>query len=270
MSFGAIQHEFSKRCVKMILEGKEASAKTDLREFVQCVRSKQPLIEQFYVYENIRNRTDKDKAMAVMFIKNTLRQLRGLSRGDILTANSLLRHRFNVAERVNKLDAAIHRLIESAVSDYEHDTAAVTDAFKVVLEHVIRDKKQKRPITEMLRKRNQFGDAKLEFFTPQQVVRIAVKKFNNEFGPLFTESERKLFSDLTKSSSTASIEKLHAQEYSLMCEDVNAFLSKNKVDDDIVRNINLAKKKLSSDKSLDSLLNIVELRTQIATLGGSK
>ena len=267
MSFGALQRAFAKRCVRLMVEGKEAEAKIDLREFIDYLKTKQPLIEQFYVYESLTNHTENDKDLAIMFIKETLQQLNTLSRGDILTFNTLLKHKFNLKEDITPVDEAINLLIEATVSPFNYEPSRTATAFKVLLNHVMSEKTNQQPIKELLTKQNQFGDANLDFFTPRQVVRIAIKKFNTEFGPLFTETERVLFKRLHSCSSEESLVELYESEYTGMLNDVNKFKAGTTLDEDIVRNIDLAIVKLKGQCSVDNLLNIVELRTHIADLG---
>lgn len=269
MSFGAMHRTFSERCVRLMLEGKEDQAKTDLREFVEYLRSKQPLLSQFYVYENLRSHHEPDRGLAVDFIKDTLRLVEDLSRGDMYTYNNLMKATFNIRENPTPLEEAISVLIESKVSDFMYDTARVNRAMRTVLEHVMTEKEPQRSIEELTRKHNQFS-GELEFFTPQDVVRIGVKKFNKEFGPLFTESERTLFNKIRLAGdSQETLAELYDEEYTAMLAEADRFTA-GKIDDDIKRNINLAKEKLRDKPSVDNLVNIFELRTQMQALRGQR
>lgn len=264
MSFGALQRSFTKRCVRYIIEGKEARAKSDLCEFISYIRSKKPLLDQFYVYENIRNHTEPDRDLAIMFVKETLELVDELSRGDVLTMNNLLRYKFNIQAEHDKLDEAISVLIESRVSEVKYNTSIVASAFKVVLGHVMSEKPTMQPLDELTRKHNQFS-GELEFFTPQDVVRIGVHQFNKEFGPLFTEAERKLFDKLRHADDEQSLGRLYEEEYNAMLTEADKFTA-TKIDDDLRRNIELAKKKLHGQPSIDNLVNIFELKTQMQSL----
>jgi len=265
MSFGSLQRAFSANCVKLMIEGNEAQAKEDLREYIDYLRSKEPLLRQFHVYENILRHEEPDRELAIMFIRESLAQLEDLTRGDILTHNTLLRHRFNLQAEATELDKALDLLVEAKVSDFNYDTSRTSKAFKVVLEHVMAPKPEQQPLQEMLTKRNQFGDANLEFFTPQDVVRIGVKKFNKEFGPLFTEAERTMFRKLQEAEANNTLTELYESEYADMEKRVDAFVNED-LDEDLIRNIVLAKKKLKDQVSVDNLLNIFELKTQIEEL----
>lgn len=266
MSFGALQRAFSKRCVRLMIEGKESVAKTDLEEFIYYIKSKKPLLQQFCIYEALHNHFEDDKDLAIQFIKETLKQL-DVSRGDVLTFNTLLKNKFNLTEDSSELDSAISLLIESTVSTFNYDVSKTASAFKKVLSHVMTDRETPQPIEELTKKYNQFGDAGLEFYTPQRVVRLAVKKFNNEFGPLFSEAERSLFKRLQSANSKESLAELYNGEYSKLIQESELFISENKdLDDDIIRNISLAKENLKQTVSIKNLLNIVELRNQIKEL----
>lgn len=265
MSFGAMHRAFSEKCVRLMLEGKEDQAKRDLREFIEYLRTKEPLLSQFYVYENLRNHHEPDRDLAVDFIKDTLRIVEGLSRGDMHTFNNLLRATFGIKERPTELEESIATLIESRVSDFMYDTARVNTAKRTVLKHIMEEKQPQHSINELTRKHNQFGD-EVEFFTPQDVVRIGIKKFNKEFGPLFTESERTLFNKIREAADDQeSLAEIYEQEYDAMVTEANHFTSLE-IADDIKRNIGLAKDKLRGKPSVDNLVNIFELRTQMQTL----
>lgn len=264
MSFGALHRAFSKKCVRQILEGKEVQAKQDLCEFIDYIRSKRPLFEQFFVYENIHNHTETDRDLAILFIRETLDTLENLDRGDVLTMNNLLRYKFKLNEDHTPIDDAIAILVESKVSDFKYDTSRVAKAFKVVLEHVMAAKPKKQSYAKLIRKQNQFG-SELEYFTPQDVVRIGVNSFNSEFGPIFSEAERKLFSKIRNASTPESLSTLYTEEYVLMVNEAKTFVNDD-LDDDITRNIELAIKRLKNKPSLDNLLNVVELRTQMQLL----
>lgn len=265
MSFGAIYRTLSERCVRLMLEGKEQQAKQDLREFIGYLQTKQPLISQFYVYENLRNHYEPDRGLAVDFIKDTLRLVEDLNRGDMYTFNNLVKATFGINEKPTKLEESIATLIESKVSDFMYDTTRVNEAMRFVLAHVMAEKAPQRSIQELSRKHNQFA-GETEFFTPQDVVRIGIRQFNKEFGPLFTEAERSLFNKIRETGdSQESLAELYDEEYRQMVAEADRF-TKLKIDEDIVRNIDLAKEKLRDKPSVDNLVNIFELRTQMQTL----
>lgn len=268
MSFGALQRAFSKRCLTLMIQGNEAQAKEDLREYINYLQAKAPLLEQFHVYENFYHHTEKDRDLAIMFIKETLAQLDDLTRGDVLTLNTLLKHKFNLDEQKTQLDEAIALLIEARVSDFDYDTSRTSTAFRMVLEYVMADKAPTGPtLTEVASKYNQFADAGLEFTTPQRVIRIGVKKFNDQFNQMFSEAEREMFKKLQQANTRETLTELYSNEYAALQKSIAEFKS-SKLDEDIVRNLELAEQKLADAVSVDNLLNIFELRTQINTLRG--
>jgi hypothetical protein len=265
MNFGALQRAFSKRCIRLIIEGREVHAKDDLREYIDYLQSKEPLIEQFHVYENFYHHTEADRDLAIMFVKNTLAQLESLTRGDVLTFNTLLKHKFDLHEDNTPLDEAINILIEAKISDFDYDTSRTANAFKTVLKHTMAEKDEPRPLEELTAKHNQFADANLEFFTPQRVVRIGIEKFNKEFGPLFTVAERAMFKKLQHIDSHETLIELYNTEFKSLRKILTEFRSQN-LDDSLVTNLELAEQKLAGEPSVDKLLNIFELYMQIKAL----
>lgn len=266
-SFGALQRAFSQRCVRLMVEGKEVQAKKELCEYIEYLKSKEPLIEQLYVYESFYNHSEPERDLAIIFIKETLNQLSSLTRGDILSFNTLLKHKFGLDEQSTQLDKAISLLIESKVSNFDFDPSRTAYAFKTLLNHVMKEKEPQRPIEELAKKHNQFGNANLEFFTPRRVVRLAIDKFNKEFGPLFTESERILFRKITQANTKESLEEIYNIEYKQLCSEISKFRSAKKLDESLEHNLSLAETKLVDDCTIDNLLNILELRTQLQALG---
>lgn len=266
MNFGGLRRAIVKQCLGFIIEGKESIAKDTLIEFIDYVKSKQPLYAQYFVYDNLLNHTETDKDVAIMFIKETLSQLRGLiTYGDVLTFNTLLKHKFGIKEQSTNVDKAIHTLIENTVSDFTINTAEVSSAFKIVLEHIMKEKTKGNTINELISRRNQFNYDGIEYFTPKKIVRIAMKKMNEEFGPLFTNAERKLFKQIMKSDDLISI---YESQFKQLKSDIATFKNKCKdLDDDLINNIDKAKDKLeNADANLDNLLDMVELREQLVNL----
>lgn len=264
-SFGALQRALTQRCINLMIEGNEDQAKADLSDYINYLRSKEPLLEQFYVYDNLLNHTETDRDLAIMFIKETINQIAGMHRGDILTSNTLLKHKYDLEENVTPVEDAINTLIEAKVSDFNYKTSATASAFKTVLEHVQTEKPQSEPLHEMFKKKNLKGYKKLEFFTPQDVVRIGVKKFNQEYAKFFTERERTLFEKL-RTADDETLAQIYEDEYATFAKEAYSFLNEVRLDEDIVRNLNLAKDKLKGDCNIDNLLNIVELRNQMDEL----
>lgn len=267
MSFGGLQRSFSQKCLKMLVEGKESRAKAELVEYIEYIRAKKPLYEQHSVYDNLYRHNEPDKDLAIMFIKDTLDQVSELSRGDVLTFNTLLGNRFGLDEQSTALDSAIHTLIEDKVSTFTFDRTVIAEAFRVVLEHIMSEKDTESQIQELSQKYNQFATEGIEFFSPERIVRYASKRFNDHFGPMFTEAEKQMFKKIRAAESSANLEDLFESEMKLLREDVKVFRNDPELPEDISENLDVALERLTeSEVNVEALLNVFELRHQIKEL----
>jgi len=249
VNFGTILKSFSNKCVTMVLEGKEAEAKSLSKRFVEYIQLKESLKRQFYIYTNLNSSVFENKEESELFLNETISLASNLHYNDLSNYNKILVEKFNIPKRKStELDSAIENLIKSKIDENYMLINQKTTNYKFIVETL-----QKSKPVEMLPDSVKYSSLKI--LTPRHVNRIAIKKFNDEY-KMFTESEKKIFQIMR--SSDKNKELYFNGLLSETKKNINKFNSSCK-DKELISLNEKSYEKLSKKFNEDGLLDLFEL-----------
>lgn len=246
------------RCLKLIMEDKIDEAKKLAKSFVEYVYLKEPLKTQFFVYDNLRNAHIENDASSRLFIQESLSILSNLSLEDILNYNKLLESKFKIPRIASsEVDTHIHRMIKAKLLESEDfDKIGKFKSFEYLVEYV----KKEKSVQEDISRSPLLNEikAKLKYFTPRAVTRIAIKKFNKEYGSLFNEQDRRAFLVL-KDKNPKRMASLHKELSESIAKERAKFLKEQSVDKDLAQKLLLAEQKIKEQCNTENILNALDL-----------
>jgi hypothetical protein len=240
------------------MEDRIDEAKKLAKSFVEYVYMKEPLKTQFFVYDNLRNAHIENDSSSRLFIQESLSLLSDISLEDALNYNKLLESRFKIPRIASsEIDTHIHRMIKARLAESEdYDKVGKFKSFEYLVEYVKKEKIEQDEIsrspllTEI--------KARLKYFTPRSVTRIAIKQFNKEYGSLFTEQDRHAFLVL-KDKNPKRMAALHKELSDDIAKERARFLKENTVDKDLANKLVLAEQKIKEKCSAENILNALDL-----------
>lgn len=253
MNFGTILKSFSRKCVTLVIEGKENEARALSKKFVEYIQLKESLKRQFYVYTSLNNTKFDNKDDSELFLNETLNLVSKLNYNDIKNYNKILVEKFNIPKiESTKLDSEIDNIISCKLNENYLLVSKKTNAFKYIVEDLQRDKNN-------INLPESVAYSNLKILTPRHVNRIAVKKFNENY-KMFTESEKKMFSIMRSS------DKDRQKYYNYLLSETKTNISKfnDKCSDNQLKKLNeMSYRKLSGTFNNDNLLDLFELNETI-------
>ena len=258
MNFGTILNAMTKHCVKLVMEGDESTSKTRAKDFTRYIQVKDILRTQFKVYHSLSNSYVQNATDARLFVTETINTLKPWSFDDVKVYNALLETKFSPPKmKSSELNSHIGNLIKFTTSN-STNVASYVESLSFVTEHM---QKIKSPDSILEEVDNTLANSSLKFLQPKHVVRIAVKKFNEEFSSM-SESDRAVFNTL-RSGNTAKIQTLFEEQLS----ELDNLLDKlNLMDNELSNKINESISILRNGCTQKNILNGYELLDELRNL----
>lgn len=249
--------------MRLMIESKDNESKSLVREFVNYVHIKDPLRKQFKIYNQLNSSFVKDKESAKMYIDECVSTLSPFGFEDIQGYNALLETRFRVPKMkstdVNHHIANIIRYRTSREKD--NLLEAYISSYGALVDHLTSIRKE----PDSVELEESLSHSTLLFLKPQHVVKIALKKFNGEYGQEFDQKDRQVFYTLKEGDQTK-IEKLWKD---IVSESVTL---KNEVydslDDELKGKLDEALTKTTSGYTESNLLDVYEIVCELREIRG--
>ena len=192
MNFGTILNSMTKHCVTLVMEGDEVTSKNIAGDLISYIQIKEVLQDQFKVYHNLNASYIRNNDDARLFVVETINSLSGYTFNDIKLYNALLETKFSPPKiKSTELNSHIGNLIKYATSK-SSDAKGYVESLAFVTEHVATVREVVNTLDGI---KENVSNGPLKFLEPKHVVKIAIKKFNEEFSSL-NESEREVFNIL--------------------------------------------------------------------------
>lgn len=173
----------------MIMEGDRKKAKILASDLMLFINTKQTLKEQFYVYQNIKNTTIKDKDIADTFINEIFRPLKKYNFNDIKIHNAILETKLKPHKiKSSTINSAIANVIKYECSGCRF-TEKEINSKKIITEHLTKDKSVDKSINE-----NRYDE--LKYLNSEHILKMAVKNFNKKYVPNLDKYDMEMFTVL--------------------------------------------------------------------------
>lgn len=235
-------------------------SKSLLSEFINVVKTSPILQLEFKVFNNIENKYIDNELIATRYIDNNIKLFEVYTLKEILNERKKLK-KFIRENAINKdhpkvkLYEAIDELIRESVSDYDViDVDKIHEAFTHVLNHI------KEP-------KNANNDVSSQELINEEVLEIAVNKFNEKYS-ILSEEDKQLLKTLVKSNDDEKYKLL--EEYKAEVTELFNGLKNENTEKDIekaIKRINEMNYKPNSkeftEKINEDIIGLYELKKEI-------
>jgi predicted transcriptional regulator len=220
-NFRSTYDKVKRNICRLIVEGtKEVETGTLLMELKNYIRANDALYKQFTVYDNLIE-SFCDKSNVDEFMKGTLDYISDVSYKDITNANKLFAIQFkkhSIGEsakrgsKEQKLNVAIGQLIKWYTGDIEG--CPLARSWNTVKEHLLSNSPKEGADSILKDNRKTSG---LKFLSSGQVLKLAVKRFNDKYAGL-TKEEKEYLSLVRSGESTDEFVSNLSKELSKMAQ----------------------------------------------------
>lgn len=221
-------------------------------EFIDQVKNSPILQLEFKVFDNLENKNINNDVLATRYIDNNIKLFEVYTLDEIKTENKKIEKFVDlkvINESVGKLDEnkvnlynAIGILIEESLKPSDEvDVDQIHESFNYVLDHLKKDKRVKT--------------SEIEEVINENVIEIAVDKFNEKYSQTLSENDRELIKLLIKS--TPEEKKNLFEEYKNENVELLNSLEESKYSDKVQKTIKKINEMLGDDENIDD--NIIDL-----------
>lgn len=258
MNFGTILNSVTKNCVKLMIESDDSTSKELARNFVNFIGMKDVLKRQFSVYTQLGSSYIRDRESARQFVSEVVSILDGVEFEDIKAYNALLETKFSVSKmKSTDINHHIANLIKHRTSSVELDKRSYIDSFNFVVEYITTIRETKSALNEL---DESLSNSPLKFLEPKHVVRIAIKKFNDEYGSKFDKEDRKVFFTL-KEGTKEDINNLHSNITNEVEEILETIVMDKELHEKSMKALQVVSEICNEDNILDAYDMLCELKS---------
>jgi len=205
-NFRSTYDKVKRNICRLMVDGtKEVETGTILMELKKYIRDNEALYKQFTVYDNLIE-SYCEESNVDEFIKKTLGYIEDVKYSDTINANKLFAYKFKGSaigesakkgSNAQKLNIAIGNLIKWYTGDVDSGRK-MSKSWQTVKEHLLSNAPKAGPDSIIHDSRKTSG---LKFLTRGQVLKLAVKRFNEKYVGLVKE-EREYLSLVRTGKST--------------------------------------------------------------------
>ena len=243
------------------MEGHGDDSKLEAKSFINFINVKPVLKTQFRVYHSLNTSFVKNRDDARLFVSETINTLDEYSFDDIKVYNALLETRFDTPKvKSTGINFHIANLIKFKTSNSD-DVKTYVDSLNFMTEHVSTIKEEQNYLKEV---NSITANSTLKFLQPKHVLKIAIKKFNDEYSSKMNENDRIVF-NILRVGDTDKIKELFENQNN---ELVKLSSEMSNVDAELKTNINKSLDILQNECTTINILNAYELIEEIRTLNG--
>lgn len=219
-------------------------------DFIDIIKNSPILQLEFKVMNNIENKTIKNDTLASRYIDNNIKLFETYTLEELEKEHNKLekyyKEEINIDKNKAKLYESISNLIEESISDYENiDVDIIHESFEYILEHI------KNP--KIIENKNE----EIEQIN-EDVIAIAIGKFNEKYNNQMNEQDLNLFKKLTTSNYNEKIQLL--EEYKQKNINILNKINGSNNNPKINQSIEKINEMVSKPETIDSnIINLYEL-----------